>query len=171
MRDIKFRIWDKEKKVMGSLLSFDQRDQAAHGATTSANWYTGEGDIDGFFDKSGTLILQQYTGFKDKSGIEIYEGDIVIVHHFLTELSKPYKAVIEWDKSRFAVKNLEEDKMNFQIGPFPLNNLDSFGTNYEVIGNIYENPDLLCKHDFQTFGPNEVVTTATTVCIKCGKLK
>jgi hypothetical protein len=63
--------------------------------------------------------IMQFTGLKDKNGKEIYEGDII------TE--RKYQAVVEWD----------EKSLQFNCHGM----LD--GKNYEVIGNIYENPELL----------------------------
>ena len=67
---------------------------------------------------------QQYTGLKDKNGVEIYEGDIV------KRWGNIY--IVIWDKIGFRMKWTKEDSVN----RFP----DEL---CEVIGNIYENPELL----------------------------
>lgn len=65
--------------------------------------------------------LMQYTGLKDKNGKEIYEGDIVIRYYDYNSMS-----VVKWD-----------DALTISMPYY-----DS-GDDYEVIGNIYENPELL----------------------------
>ena len=76
----------------------------------------------------GVDHLMQYTGLKDKNGKEIYEGDILKEE---TEGSIPF--AIEWEQEQWV-----ED--GFVSGFSCL----STGANcYEVIGNIWENPELL----------------------------
>lgn len=96
MRDIKFRAWNKKEKKM-------------------------------YFDVLHNIgfdgIVMQYTGLKDKNGIEIYESDILLAKDKTAE--KPYKFVVEWMHCGF---NLYAYPHDIEI---------------EVIGNKYENPELL----------------------------
>jgi uncharacterized phage protein (TIGR01671 family) len=123
MRELKFRAWDK----------FNACFWESDGKNLSEFFTRMQYLIDG----DNELIFQQYTGMKDKKGKEIYEGDII---HFKTSFEndnddydyseKPF--VIEWNKHAAAFK------------PFHLNarwRCDVEGV--EVIGNIYENPELL----------------------------
>jgi len=74
-------------------------------------------------------VLMQYTGLHDKNGIEIYEGDIVCIW-------KENK-VIEWDEhvAGFSWKNCQmKEYLMFR---------KLIAKDAEVIGNIYENPELL----------------------------
>ena len=75
-------------------------------------------------------IIMQYTGLKDKNEKEIYEGDI-LQDECAGELLK-FEVVWEDKKGRFNRKNI----------PYMAGGLSS-GEGVEIIGNIFENPDLL----------------------------
>ena len=84
-------------------------------------------------DKTAWSILKetigQYTGSKDKNGKEIYEGDIVYI------AAEDERGIIRWDNetARYVViyDNIITDFDNW------------YGEDLEVIGNIYDNPELL----------------------------
>lgn len=81
----------------------------------------GDGHI---IDDDKDLSLMQFTGLKDKNGKEIYEGDI------LKALNGIIKEVV-FDKGTFCVKTKNDMNYIAQVN------------NFEVIGNIYETPELL----------------------------
>lgn len=122
-REIKFRAWDtsdKEKRPY-MLGPYD---------LTDAIWAHTE---------IRKMPLMQYTGLKDKNGKEIYEADV-----FQVAGNKIYTVVFceggvsnhEWYGGAFVLK------LNNEIF-FPF---DEFAMSHgEVIGNIYENPELLTK--------------------------
>lgn len=78
---------------------------------------------------------QQCTGIKDKNGKLIYEGDIVIQRE---ENAGPSKKLVIWEKDG-GYLGLKYLKKSF----FGVVTFHRFGYTYEVIGNIYENPELL----------------------------
>ena len=121
----KFRAWDKKLKTMldVSLIDFKKR------VLVGEHWEFGETNFIGFDE----IRLMQSTGLKDKNGEEIFEGDIVDY--------KGRKAVVKWHGSyasfiyRF-VDELQERKSEWK--PLYLAYY-----HFEVIGNIYENKELL----------------------------
>lgn len=128
MREIKFRIWDEEEHKMERALAVDWFFKTA---ITSANPVTNSHPRGvSFRDKDE--ILMQYTGMKDQTGREIYEGDIV---KFISRLddSKRMGTVRYWAGD--AAFLIECEREIFFLFHDALNR--------EVIGNIYENPEIL----------------------------
>ena len=122
MREIKFRVWDKESKEMLSDVSLWNDDFTS---------YLNE-HIEYLQDK---CELMQYTGLKDKNGIEIYEGDILEFITFGFD-SERFITYIEFINASFRLKN---GRSLFYFGQIDVSKLDDG----RVIGNIYENPELL----------------------------
>ena len=127
MREIKFRVWHKGKKIISEVLGID----ILHKEIFFSN-----GDVDYCEISDFKYIeLMQYTGLKDEYGDEIYEGDIVILHN------SKYKVIFNSKEARFVLKDAF-----FEMDiPFTNNNNERI----EIVGNIYENPELLGdKNDF-----------------------
>lgn len=119
MREIKFRAWDEETRRM---LSWD----GLNGETEYGDAYTVSELV------SFGSHLMQYTGLKDKNGKEIWEGDIVqwmrvepVEKRHELALSTP----VTFSKAGFV--------------PFTDPSYDVSPEEVEVIGNIYESPELL----------------------------
>nr|DAQ12311.1 MAG TPA: YopX protein [Caudoviricetes sp.] len=123
MRDIKFRAWHKGKKIIGEVLGVD---------ILHKEIYFSNGDVDccGFSDFK-YIELMQYTGLKDKNNKEIYEGDILSNGNN----EKPYKVIFENGSFR------AEFEGDFEEYSFDL--IDVVAQHCEIIGNIYENPELI----------------------------
>jgi uncharacterized phage protein (TIGR01671 family) len=118
MREFKFRAWDKELCVMRYFYPPDY----SYGIIHLRNIFT-----------NTALMPMQYTGLKDKNGKEIYEGDIVLA---CTE-NTPSKYVIKYDS---ASMGFVLDTTEYTI---TIDDVNHCGRDIEVIGNIYENPELL----------------------------
>ncbi len=94
---------------------------------------TQEPDDLGFYHYEAAFM--QYTGLKDMNGVEIYEGDIIDAGFLMDELLLTDSGVVVFKEYRFIVEHPdygEEDLVDWTIGE-----------SLEVIGNIYENKNLL----------------------------
>lgn len=147
MREIKFRAWDTIGKQWLRITGFETAE------TDVSKGYTifGKGAglfHDGDYVGSEGIILSQYTGLKDKNGKEIYEGDILLVTSEIYtnfgktptgSFSKEYYEVI-WKDDGWGHKVL---KSNHTIEGTEIKGLKVTTKYVEVIGNIYENHELL----------------------------
>ena len=128
MREIKFRAWDKELKAIRTVDTIHFGLGTGYGKVSYSedNFDTNyQGQFKAPNKKNIDCILMQYTGLKDKEGVEIYEGDIV-----------------RYDGDEYN-KDIEEE-VEFKGGAFyPVCNFPVEEVNIEVIGNIYENKSRL----------------------------
>lgn len=129
MREIKFRAWDKIDKHMCynahkcyDTLTCDDKDD--YGCKWGINSF---GDL--LEDKD--IILMQYTGLKDKNGKEIYEGDIIVIFHL--------NHIVKYKAPRYYFIAPEEQIQHSWAD----STAEAIKSHAEVIGNIYENPELL----------------------------
>lgn len=134
-RDIKFRVWkgNKFKKIPQELVG----NRCAHLCMKTEQ----TGDFCAFvLESTDGKIFQEFTGSLDKNGKEIYEGDICKIEGGLQPLwahQKDATYLIERDDWGFVFKILKGNHM-FGAGFF-----EDKRKNVEVIGNLFENPDLL----------------------------
>ncbi|MCL4581419.1 hypothetical protein YWH7199_08420 [Fusobacterium nucleatum YWH7199] len=123
MREIKFRAWLKEKKIMGEVLGIDILHKEIFFSNEDVDCYE--------HTDFKNIELMQYTGLKDMKEKEIYEGDIL----FESFREKYYKVIFENGSFR------AEFEGDFEEYSFDL--IDVVAQGYEVVGNIYQNPELL----------------------------
>lgn len=131
-REIKFRAWDKVAKKMSE--PFTLYDIAIHydnGFAICGDNYLGMDDDD------ADVVVMQLIGLHDKNGKEIYEGDIV-----------KYNFPSSWKGHKSITIEVKWQEIGNILTPngvgFPMIHTD-FIDYGEVIGNIYENPELMQK--------------------------
>ena len=120
-REIKFRAWQKWHEYMFTPDYID---------FINGNIIIGEHDGDSRYED---IPLMQYTGLKDKNGKEVYEGDIVIHDSEKIVVSYGIQSVDAFEGAGFNLWSFYGEK----LGGFRLQ------SEIEIIGNIFENPELL----------------------------
>lgn len=164
MREIKFRVWDKELKEMCSVTDIQLWINYVHYSRKDSDIGKGNYPAD--------VILMQYTGLKDKNGTEIYEGDIVVYYNHKTalveiDLKDMDHHRVYWEEDECGVNHPMQYRETGKVIKYKSTNPVSidpiFGMNIhlphrhawynhedngvllrvEVIGNIYDNPELL----------------------------
>lgn len=128
MREIKFRAWDERKLIMHYDFEF------VRSGVNDNGWIVFKSDLQPLeatphpfenphFEQQ--LKIMQFTGLKDKNGTEIYEGDII-------DYGNNRHYPITYEVNGFGIKFINGHERNW---------LDL--TKFEVIGNIYQHPELL----------------------------
>lgn len=118
MREIKFRAWDYKIDAMRSWEDI------------RANWTLH------ILDGDSNTEIMQFTGLHDKKGNEIYEGDFVNYGEY-TDNHKPCNHEVVWDERHAQFGTRPIRKLPGDRSPYPMN---TYG---DIIGNIYQNPELL----------------------------
>ena len=157
MREIKFRAavmdydYNEEKHVFLEMIYFKDMEVLCSGNFIKGEleeyrlqWENKRGRIHDDYactinkePQDTKLIVMQYTGLKDKHGKEIYDGDIVTITYIECRRCKYIESetgLIAWstDNACWGLK-VGDDKEYYPIG----------WEDSEIIGNIYENPELL----------------------------
>lgn len=133
MKQIEFRCWnvDENRMDIPSMLDF----------INSGYWVqTGQSSEHGFWVyPPEEFILLRFTGLYDKNGKEIYEGDIVKTYH-------NFILIVAFEYGAFVLKNKQDThcavlgwQSDYESNEMDWADLDDI----EVIGNIYENKELL----------------------------
>ena len=127
----KFRAWLKDEKEMQNVLAFDTRGHSFLGI--EGTHVTVDGWCDNF-EVGKQAVLMQSTGLKDKNSVEVFQGDIVRCTR-----GCPHEVV--W----------LQEYAGMYVGGMPAWYLSGLSEGYawtgeeEIIGNIYENPELLLE--------------------------
>ena len=152
MREIKFRVWDNlykymNYKVLVGMYGEWEKVKDDKNYTACCMWvepdkvdYECEPHWAHFEPYHNDIHLMQYTGLKDKNGVEIYEGDIIsIIYYNYDEASEDSWGNLIPDEIVCSRIITMEFIYTFNL----MGEYDE--TSIEVIGNIYENKELLKK--------------------------
>nr|DAN29759.1 MAG TPA: YopX protein [Caudoviricetes sp.]DAS71676.1 MAG TPA: YopX protein [Caudoviricetes sp.] len=126
----KFRAWDKETQTMLDVSLIDFKKSVLIGE----HWEFGETNFINFDE----IELMQSTGLFDKEGTEVFEGDIIAIE--VEEIETPINAKI-FQNNKIGVLMFHVFEDNEDVPMVEL--LEDNSVAFAVIGNIYENPELL----------------------------
>ncbi|MBG8117409.1 YopX family protein [Enterococcus faecium] len=126
----KFRAWDKRKNVMRdvAVLHFTK-----NGKTNFIEYWINPTELKSYHVRN--IDLMQSTGMKDKNGVDIFEGDVVIT----SKGAIGYVAYLQQEAGFVVVLK----KSDYRLGHRNTGESYDVATAHEVIGNIYENSELL----------------------------
>lgn len=140
MRVFKFRIWNNEEMIVlenSGVQYFDFEGNYSLGFTVDAyEGFWAHEQYETPTDKAKTFPIMQYTGIQDIKGIDIYEGDILetwVSSEWDNEVPHKERAVVEFDINKYWVKSLYTADWH------------ELSYKWIVVGNIYQNPELLTK--------------------------
>lgn len=132
MREIKFRAWDKVNKKMCSSIGTGR---TTYGGNLCLEITKCRPDVDSLDNKATAPFnyeLMQFTGVTDRNGVEVWEGDII---GYKDEVAL---REIAWDNRRGGWNAYDKEGNCFDGISWI-----TVTTNRQVLGNIYENPELL----------------------------
>jgi len=135
MREIKFRFWNKKKKLYDDYLFIDE------------NGVVNEMDYE-FLIEREEIELEQYTGLNDKNNKEIYEGDIL--NFYYQDGSWFGFGVCYYDNDETMFRHSYHEVHDNEIEYDSQRPSKRFWSNQsivcEIIGNVHENPELIEKY-------------------------
>jgi len=122
MRELKFRAWTGGKMIDVPILDIGGVGENGYTVLTPKTHYA-------------NVPVMQYTGLLDKNGVKIYEGDVVC-----NKWGKPWKVGFEISKGSWRMVDIVEYSVLLSAAGVKNDGV-------EVIGNIYQSPDLLTKEN------------------------
>lgn len=136
IREIKYRAFDKERSQICDVLNIDFESEICRlSYSTDHNKFT-------FCKSFDEIVLMQYTGLLDKNNVQIYDGDILKCSLDNEDEKFVGEIIYDVEMSSYMVK-FHGDGVFYEDNFLSLSDYNPSGL--EVIGNAYENPELLEK--------------------------
>lgn len=130
-REIKFRAWDG-----GSISAWEEMAYSGMPHTCGSDKEFHVHLMDIFHDIGHAVIFMQFTGLMDKNGKEVYEGDVVRFGDLGEEGTGEFElGAVVYEKAAFVLKRIKPVKW--------IDWPSEYFEDCEVVGNVYENPQLL----------------------------
>lgn len=144
MREIKFRAWDKKANKIYQVKNLGVGEEDYHRTANNYGVHPETG-MTKFYPSQ--VIVMQYTGLKDKNGKEAYEKDIILAYILHENGEERYEKLL--CESYEGLQDLswvcEDDSGAYHLGFVHCKSeykLCSPLVEFEIIGNLYENPEL-----------------------------
>ena len=155
-REIKFRVWDSVHNKMiylkdcvsfGGIGVFDVFDvyelYLEENVLKCRGYNEYDDDFGGGISDETDLPIMEYTGLKDKNGVEVYENDIIDIHQTVNGYNQ---FVIQYDNYKFSARYYNQKTKQilgwYQYDLDELFEINETEKEIEVIGNIYEDKEV-----------------------------
>ena len=131
------RAWDETTNQMRGCYGFNELEREVYVCSVADDEFNGQLEtihsIRRSFDE---VVVMQYTGCRDKNGLEIFEGDVIKDKYDKTWL-------VQWYVGSFVITNKIPDSDGQTSTYSHFSNVSNHHFYFEVIGNMWENPELL----------------------------
>lgn len=146
LKDFKFRAWHEESEMWLIITGFET--WGSNGEFMSDGYSFDGMFFDGDYIGHKDIILMQYSDLKDKNGKEICEGDILSFVTFdYNGFNHEYKGVVKCSHGMFQIWENDHNEFYGVDEAFLLHWVVDQDEEIEIIGNIYDNPELLLNRE------------------------